>query len=804
MTRSGASASLRRVTGPGDLGRELMRRRVPHAALFYFGVSWGLLEFTSYLEDRYELTKTLGDSLLAVAAIMLPATLIVAWTHGKPGRDPWGRLEKLALAVSAVVAAAAIFVIGSRTPEPKAQETGAQTESKPKVDPAEIAEKLAREDEAPVAVDLSAPSRSRPCVMLFPLAGSVSEEDRPLRAGILTVADELLTDLPVARRSRAWSRARRQLQDSKVDEGVATPRSLMVELSRKYACDRYVHGTIERTGEDLALTLSISKLGEDEETTSIDGGSVMKSTNAVATWLGEKLALDGEPPSVPTVEDRFTTNPEALALYLSTRDPFRVRDRKGEDEKLAAALELDPTFVKAAERSFGSNVFEKESGDTLREMESALEHAYRLAESEQLGLSAFYFMLQGEFSRAERACARALKKSPDDVEALKLLASIRAQAGEIDGALEAFEAALEVDPSDLGAVSEAEGLYARQRRHEDAVRMARIRVSLRPEDSDQHIALGNQLINAGKFEDARTAFEDASVLEPESTVPDSKLAEIEIRGGDFRKGLEESRRLVDAAKAKARPDEMFPEYHRVAIQHASFLIVFGRADEAHALIRPIAESIADPERKDMNAMTRLGQLVPMLVFYGMAGEREAGMKLLHQVEVGQVPMLQMMRISGEIGLLADGEDNEKAIELGKRVTELLEKAPMFEEMLGPVFLMQRHLMTKEWQKAIEVWENNDQFNLFGTLDSMAMEPLLEVGRYEDAKRLAEQLLLSYPNLTGALVVLARAQWGLGEHEQAKKTLDRALALYADADPDHAPFLAAQEVRSEFSVTPPAG
>lgn len=781
-----------------------MRRRVPHAALFYFGVSWGLLEFTSYLEERYELSKTLGDAMLAVAAIMLPATLIVAWTHGKPGRDPWGRLEKLALAISGVAAAVAVFVIVSRTPEPVVEEAPAPAEASPKVDPAEIAEKLAREDEAPVAVDLSKPTGSRPCVMLFPLAGALEETDRPLRTGVLTVADELLTDLPVARRSRAWTRARAQLADAKVDEGTPTPGNLMVDLSRKYACDRYVHGTIQRSGDGIALTLSISMLDGGEETTSIDAGPTMKATNAAAVWLGTQLALEGESPSVPAVEDRFTTNPEALELYLSTRDPFRERDRKAEDEKLVAALELDPTFVKAAERNFGSNIFGKKSGETLREMEKALEHAYRLSESEQLGLSAFYFLLQGEFDRAERATARALEKSPHDMEALKLLASIRAQAGQVDGALEALEAAMEVDPSDMGAVQEAEGLYARKRRYDDAVRMARMRVRLRPEDSAQHIALGNQLINAGKFDDARTAFDDAAVLEPESTVPDSKLAEIEIRGGDFRKGLERSRRLVEEAKAKAKPDEVFPEYHLIAIQHAGFLVIFGRAKEAHGLIRPIAESMADPDRKDMNAMMRLGQLVPMLVFYGMAGEREAGMKLLDQVEVGEVPMLQMMRISGEIGLLADGENNEKAIELGKRVTELLETAPMFEEMLGPVFLMQRHVMTQEWKEAIEVWENNDQYNLFGTLDSMVMEPLLEVGRYEDAKRIAEQLLLSYPNLTGALIVLARAQWGLGEHEQARKTLDRALELYADADPDHAPFLEAKKVRQEFSVAPPAG
>ena len=75
--------------------RELKERRVIQLVGLYMGASWVALEFLGFLVDRYALSPYLIDLVLLAMGAMVPSVLILAFTHGKPGKDQWTTAEKV-------------------------------------------------------------------------------------------------------------------------------------------------------------------------------------------------------------------------------------------------------------------------------------------------------------------------------------------------------------------------------------------------------------------------------------------------------------------------------------------------------------------------------------------------------------------------------------------------------------------------------------------------------------------------------------------------------------------------------------
>lgn len=74
---------------PGvGLIRDLFERRVPHLVGIYADASWGLIEFSDAILVRRMLLSThYVDLVLWAILLLLPSAIILAWFHGRPGRE---------------------------------------------------------------------------------------------------------------------------------------------------------------------------------------------------------------------------------------------------------------------------------------------------------------------------------------------------------------------------------------------------------------------------------------------------------------------------------------------------------------------------------------------------------------------------------------------------------------------------------------------------------------------------------------------------------------------------------------------
>lgn len=93
--------------------RHLIERRVPHIVAIYAGASWGLIEFTGFVVDEFLLSPHWTRVALVTLFVLLPSVIMLAWFHGKPGRDrdSLARTEKIGIPVNLVLCGAVLWML---------------------------------------------------------------------------------------------------------------------------------------------------------------------------------------------------------------------------------------------------------------------------------------------------------------------------------------------------------------------------------------------------------------------------------------------------------------------------------------------------------------------------------------------------------------------------------------------------------------------------------------------------------------------------------------------------------------------
>ena len=93
--------------------KDLIHRRVLQIIGVYIAVSWGVIQFLDWIVNRYLLSPYLVDLAMVILMSLIPSTLIVAYFHGRPGRDRWKKSEKIGIPVNIMITALLVLFIFS-------------------------------------------------------------------------------------------------------------------------------------------------------------------------------------------------------------------------------------------------------------------------------------------------------------------------------------------------------------------------------------------------------------------------------------------------------------------------------------------------------------------------------------------------------------------------------------------------------------------------------------------------------------------------------------------------------------------
>jgi tetratricopeptide (TPR) repeat protein len=344
--------------------------------------------------------------------------------------------------------------------------------------------------------------------------------------------------------------------------------------------------------------------------------------------LGTFRQRQGQPEQAEPLLVKLT-QVEPGALSYTALGRFYAAEKRDDDAE--AAFEHAVEVAKPEERAgayrglagyyYGRERF-PEAEKTLRDGidqadEGKLDLIYLLAQ---------LYRAQGDTGKADAMIEEATRAKPDDPRPFLILSSYRGRQNDLEGALEAADAALKIDPSnlrarlrkaevlvDLGfrqkdkdriaagrAIVEAalaqepsnpEALFVKgklelaDRKIDDAITVMRQAIDARPDWAQAHFVLGSALVLKGDLTTARAELARALELDPSLIETRRLLAQVHADLGEHEYAVGEGTRYL-----RERPDDT-----KAQILVAQSLVRLGKGKEARARLEAIPEDKRDAE-----------------------------------------------------------------------------------------------------------------------------------------------------------------------------------------------------------------
>lgn len=508
--------------------RELLRRRVPQFLGLYLGASWGVVQFVDWLAKRYLLPNALTDGFLLALASLAPAMFLLAWGHGAPGRDPWGRTERIGVPANVVLTLVLLgtFLYG--------RDLGA------------TAQRVTVTDEDGQSIERLVPKQGqRRRMVLFVWENGSHETDLDwLRYGVpLLLEQDLEQDpyLEVWTPFDGWEGSIiTRLQRAGFDDGLGVPVALQRRLAESWHLEYFADGRLDRVEGDIDLRLDLYRV--EPAATVAELRAVGPELLPLIDQLTELLKTALEVPAGSArladdlpVADHMSTSLDALRRYVEGQTALLLgNDREAAIDHFGAAVEHDPSFALAQSEQGRMYSEMGATGKALELAQQALRNDYKLPERNRFQLKAESYWLAGETDKAIALYEMWVDLYPDDSVALSTLANQYQWSGNrIEDSIATYERLLVVDPSQDWVLTQLGRLWGVKGEPTKAREYFERYADLHPDESGSWIRLANWHIRQGELDTARELFEKAELLISDSISPLISLADVDLRQGDL-------------------------------------------------------------------------------------------------------------------------------------------------------------------------------------------------------------------------------------------------------------------------------
>src|SRR5208282_4851657 len=147
--------------------------------------------------------------------------------------------------------------------------------------------------------------------------------------------------------------------------------------------------------------------------------------------------------------------------------------------------------------------------------------------------------IAGRLAEAEAICREILADRPDHIGGLNLLGTLLRQSRRLDGAIEALQKSVELNPIQAEAYAELGVCLIQARNPAAAVEACRKAIAIDPTLAAAYNNLGACLRFLGHFEEAAAACRKAIEIEPNLNEAHWNLAMASLRLGDLKRGFSE-------------------------------------------------------------------------------------------------------------------------------------------------------------------------------------------------------------------------------------------------------------------------
>lgn len=222
---------------------------------------------------------------------------------------------------------------------------------------------------------------------------------------------------------------------------------------------------------------------------------------------------------------------------------------------------------------------------------------------------------------AGRSFDKALALDPENEDALVGRAGIFAEKGDVEAAAAMYEKAAQLNPT-AASFQRLAAAYEQLKEYKLASETIRKALAMGPENApDLRKALALDLINAGEYKEAVSAYEDVIADDPEDGESLLRLSQLHLQNGDLAKAREAQERALKAD----------PEAIEVAMNEVSLRQAEGKPREAIAQLKDILDGIVRPNYSTQQRARRIDLLERLAVMHRMMDQADDAVKVYREI-----------------------------------------------------------------------------------------------------------------------------------------------------------------------------
>ena len=775
-----------------DLITELRDRRILPAVGVYVAGVWVAIEILDRLVERYMLSPYLSDIVFWGLYSLIPAVMLIAWTHGRPGKDKTTRLEKVGVPINLIATIGLLItVFGDKDFDLTATQITVSNE-------------LGQQETHYIP---SETFRSRMAVFFW-----TNESEDPaldwLQYGVTELLVQDLQQDPFVLAHSPWNNFgngfySRMRRGGFVD-GLNVPLTLMRKIANEANHQYFVEGSLNKEADEYVLTARIWETQTLNQVATIkqQGWDIYTATDRLSKDI--RKALDVPESSKRIAEDlplteTYGESEDALRAYINGLNArLFSNDFEASSKYFDEATSIDPGFV-LGWLVIAANMID--SGDLPGAQEAltkAQELDYRLPSRDRAQLKLMLYRLAGENEKL-MSFLRLQAKIRDDASSHNRLAMMLMLSGELEEAKKESLIALERDALNLGIFLQLSTLERATGNMDAAIDYARKYQEQKPEDIEANIQLGDLLRDSGNLDAAEEQYKQAQLLQNSPVRPTLKLAIIAARKGD----MPAARQYLSAAEGFAQTPM---QKSQVNEGNALFEFRLGKIREA---IRQTYEQEQYLLQSQGLLEVTLASYVPLIEYYVLLDDFKAAHAAL-DTAIGMLtpPMDKFMAFSAAVIYARQNniEAAEAALEKAREVMDQFQLAylgaqvqlveAIISEAKGDYAAVADHgLKTIEQLKETAVG-NSVQFGLPQIYAQVARAQIRlgDLGKAEESIEAGFQLDPSEPWLW---VEKARLQQARNMPQLALASVNYALAIWKDGDEEFVMLKRARELAAEL-------
>jgi tetratricopeptide (TPR) repeat protein len=755
--------------------KDLIERRVPQILGLYFGTCWVVIEFTDWLVNRYVLSPYLIDLILVALLSMVPTVVILAYFHGKPGRDKRTKLETIGISANLLLTVALIFFLFS------GRDLGAASKS------------VTLKDEEGNSIERVIPKsefRKGVASFFFENEEGDSTLDWLQYAIPYLVCYDLLQDTFIETRDgyELYNRVKRE----GFLEGIDLPLTLKMKIANNLHLNFILSGSIKKQDKDYVIEtfLHESRRGKLITQNTFAGTDIFQFADEISLQLKHDLEIPThhieEIKDLP-VSELATHSIPALRIYMKgMEESIFHNDFQSASEYFEQSIREDPQFALAHLHLFVMLANANETEKSKAPFQAAMQYIYKFPERLQFRIKAMHYLVNEEKDKRLAVLKMWTEMFPEDITAHQDLADFYRNENQLDKAISGYKRILEIDPEQYMYIHRIGDLFMQKQNYEKALEYYEQYADQFPNESLSFTRLGGFYEAQGLYEEAKVNYEKALLIDSEEIATMISLADIERKTGNFDKALEQYQTALENSKTPEHRSNVYnslEEYYELRGQ-------INKSIEYMHLEWGEQEKFWSPLNRQLNKLFDLRQ-------YAKAGKEDIAFEAIQDIKLYS-PFDRAI----SIGYLLLYMELEDADNIDKNLEEAEETVLVlgFGDVRAIIYAGQAilHELRDEYDLAIQDYDKAQDIDpdnpLIATSIGRCYRNQKDYEKAQDSLIRVLKILPYYPEALYELALVYREQ---EENEKALEYLNKALTIWEDADPEYEPAKKARDKLAEW-------